>query len=280
MNAVVENLIFDVGLHSGEDTDFYLKKGFSVVGFEAVPDLVEQATARFGKAIAEGRFHIVAGAIAPAAAGEKVAFYANPGNPIWGTIVADFASRNQLLGYPSERIEVPRVDMAEMFKLHGMPFYLKIDVEGADRLILEELKKFKDRPQLLSLESEKVEIDKLRAEMDILRDLGYKKFKIVQQANIPGSKLRTRALDGQAFDYVFAYNTSGPFGEDLPTPWLTYAEALREYDAVFQRYKYFGDYSFVAKMPRTAQKIARTLYRIGTGHRGPLPGWFDTHASL
>ena len=28
------NLIYDVGLHHGQDTDFYLKKGFDVVAFE------------------------------------------------------------------------------------------------------------------------------------------------------------------------------------------------------------------------------------------------------
>lgn len=34
------NLIYDVGLHRGEDTDFYLKKGFHVVALEANPELV------------------------------------------------------------------------------------------------------------------------------------------------------------------------------------------------------------------------------------------------
>ena len=29
------NLIYDVGLHKGEDSEFYLKKGFRVVAIEA-----------------------------------------------------------------------------------------------------------------------------------------------------------------------------------------------------------------------------------------------------
>ena len=28
------SIIFDIGMHRGEDTDFYLKKGFTVVGVE------------------------------------------------------------------------------------------------------------------------------------------------------------------------------------------------------------------------------------------------------
>jgi hypothetical protein len=45
--AYKANLIFDVGLHKGEDTDFYLRKGFRVVAFEAHPDLILNCEVRF-----------------------------------------------------------------------------------------------------------------------------------------------------------------------------------------------------------------------------------------
>jgi hypothetical protein len=32
----VANLIFDLGSHNGQDSDFYLKKGFTVVAVEAI----------------------------------------------------------------------------------------------------------------------------------------------------------------------------------------------------------------------------------------------------
>ena len=44
------------------------------------------------------------------------------------------------MGYDSEKIEVPRVEMGEVFRTFGIPFYLKIDVEGVDRLALDALK--------------------------------------------------------------------------------------------------------------------------------------------
>lgn len=44
MNA---QLIYDVGGHLGEDTDFYLKKGFKVVAIEANPGLAERLSERF-----------------------------------------------------------------------------------------------------------------------------------------------------------------------------------------------------------------------------------------
>jgi FkbM family methyltransferase len=281
MPAVVENLIFDLGFHSGEDTDFYLKKGFSVVGIEANPDLVANATVRFKEALRQGRLHLICGAIAPPSAGEKVDFYANPNNTEWGTIMPDWSSRNEILGYSSQRIEVPRVDIADVFRSHGVPFYLKIDVEGVDRLILEELYSVECLPRYVSVESEKIDFAELGREMELLKGLGYKKFNVVQQSSIPGTKLKTRTIDGQEFEYVFAQHSSGCFGGDLSSPWLTYTEALEAYRVVFQRYKYFGDNSIVLRrLPKTAQQLARMLYRLATGYRGPLPGWFDTHASL
>jgi hypothetical protein len=33
-----EDLIYDIGMHQGEDTEFYLQKGFNVIAFEADPD--------------------------------------------------------------------------------------------------------------------------------------------------------------------------------------------------------------------------------------------------
>ena len=39
----VSDLIMDVGMHRGEDAEFYLKKGFRVVGVEANPELVADA---------------------------------------------------------------------------------------------------------------------------------------------------------------------------------------------------------------------------------------------
>ena len=60
-----ENLVYDVGLHKGEDTDFYLRKGYSVIGIEANPKLIASATTCFQDAIARGRLHLIEGAVAP-----------------------------------------------------------------------------------------------------------------------------------------------------------------------------------------------------------------------
>ena len=52
------NLIFDVGMHKGEDTHYYLLKGFDVVAFEADPNLVQFSKRRFKKEIDQKRLII------------------------------------------------------------------------------------------------------------------------------------------------------------------------------------------------------------------------------
>ena len=51
------NLIFDVGMHKGEDTDFYLNKGFYIVGFEADPELIVFCKNRFKNEIEKKKTH-------------------------------------------------------------------------------------------------------------------------------------------------------------------------------------------------------------------------------
>ena len=37
-------LIYDIGLHRGEDTAYYVARGFNVIAIEANPDLVAECT--------------------------------------------------------------------------------------------------------------------------------------------------------------------------------------------------------------------------------------------
>jgi FkbM family methyltransferase len=147
MTDLKPNLIYDVGLHRGEDTDFYLKKGFNVIALEADPKLVAQCKIRFQDAITCGRLRIIEGAIAPQSVGERVTFYRNPSVSAWGTVEKTWAERNARLGHSSEEIELPRVEITEVYRAVGIPFYLKIDVEGVDSLVLKGLKQFEARPR-------------------------------------------------------------------------------------------------------------------------------------
>jgi len=274
--AYQSDLIFDVGLHRGEDTDFYLKKGFRVAAFEADPDLVAHCKTRFRDAIAGGRLEIVEGAIAPETAGGRLAFYKNLEKSVWGTIDASWAERNAKMGARSVRVEVARVDVVEAFRTLGVPFYLKVDIEGADHLVLEGLHRLKDRPRYISIEAEAVEFPRLAAQLDVLRDLGYHSFKPVQQARMPRTQIATTTLGGVPLYYVFGDSASGPFGDDLPGAWLSYDQCLGEYQKIFSHYRLFGDNAALSRLPG-GKEITRLL---GWMRGKPMVGWYDTHAKL
>jgi hypothetical protein len=163
-----------------------------------------------------------------------------------------------------------------LFRTHGIPFYLKIDIEGADHLVLEELQEFNDRPRYVSMEAEKIDFARLTAELETLKDLGYIAFKPVQQESIPGTAIETTTLRGERLHHSFEQASSGPFGDDLSGSWLTYDECLRRFRAIFWLYRLFADDGLLPRMPG-GMKVMGALARV---YRRPLPGWYDIHAKL
>jgi FkbM family methyltransferase len=262
-----QDLIFDAGIHLGEDTDFYIKKGYRVVAIEANPQLVEYRKTRFLSQITNGTLDIISGAIARNRNDGIVPFYLNR-NSVWGTIEEGWMVRNEKLGAPSTKIEVQAINIHSLFQQYGTPHYIKIDIEGQDLTVLSALKTSSELPTFLSIESDKVSFENLTKELDAFVELGYKKFKIVQQATIPGSNVKTETLDGTQLDYTFPLHSSGAFGEDLIGKWLSYDEALRVYRLIFVNYQLYGDNSLLRKLRPWDPWAMRN------------PGWYDTHASL
>jgi FkbM family methyltransferase len=85
------NLIYDVGMHLGEDTAYYLKKGFKVIAFEADPNLILECKNRFQNELNNGKLIIVEGAIVDFSKAESqieyVSFYKNKSVSVWGTAI-------------------------------------------------------------------------------------------------------------------------------------------------------------------------------------------------
>src|SRR5215469_13950329 len=100
-------LIYDVGAHLGEDTDFYLRKGFKVLAVEANATLAERLRERFRSSLHGGSLSVLQAAIAEHSG--EVDFYVNESESVWGTIRPDWAKRNARLGAPSKLNRVKSV---------------------------------------------------------------------------------------------------------------------------------------------------------------------------
>jgi FkbM family methyltransferase len=268
------DLIFDVGLHLGEDTAYYLKKGYRVVAFEANPDLVDTVSKRFAQEIEENRLRVVWGAVTSNPRSE-VTFFRHPSKSVWGTVDEEWVERNAGRG-ESAATEVPGVDFAQALSTYGVPWYMKIDIEGADRHCLETLLSFEERPAFVSIESEKREWSKLVEEIDLLTQLGYDRFAVRQQEGLHRARRPHQSIDlrGGWIEHRFEEHSSGAFGEDVKG-WMTREKALETYRRIFRRYNLLGDHSALQRVPGGFVLLKAVSRLSGV----PLPGWYDTHAA-
>jgi FkbM family methyltransferase len=269
---LVPDLVFDVGLFRGEDTVYYLRKGFRVVAFEAQPQLVDAGRERFAAEIADGRLQIVPGAIT-AEPRDSVTFFTHSRMAAWGTTQRHRAQRNEVMG-GSVPLTVPAVDFAACLHDYGVPHYLKIDIEAADMLCLEALRDLEpqQRPPYVSIEAESDSWAGVVRQFDLLEWLGYSRFAIVQQGNIGGRVDEITTRDGRTIPYRFEMFSSGPFGEDLTAPWLDKREAMRRYRRILPAL--IAAHAF-DQLPKGTE----IRYVAAALVRRPLPGWFDIHAA-
>lgn len=209
------NIIFDIGMHTGEDTAFYLAKGFRVVAVDASVALVRAGEARFAEQIKAGLLTIRHAAIAR----ERgiVQFHVHATEPQWSSLFPD--------RHPGDRhqtVSVPAMGLDDVIAEHGTPYYCKIDIEGADGIALDTLARCRERPQYISVEySGPTHVDQLLS-------LDYKRFLLVDQHVVQANQgLTERQFEGNRINWTFGLASSGPFGRDLPDESWTDAETAK-----------------------------------------------------
>jgi FkbM family methyltransferase len=249
---MVDDLIFDVGFHHGQDTAHYLSRGFRVVAVEANPELAELGRHRYAQEIQAGRLIVEDVAIAPH--NGSATLWVNEHNDEWSSIdqavgARDGSGRGEVspraAGGAVHPVEVNAVTFEGLLARYGVPYYLKIDIERADVHCIRALDP-RDLPAYLSIEAHSLEY------FCILHQLGYRDFKCVDQErhNLAPMPLTNETLVGRTVrlldHYVtagrreaghrlgrtegpFPLGSSGPFGEDTPGPWLPLEDAVYDW---------------------------------------------------
>ncbi|RWC46365.1 MAG: FkbM family methyltransferase [Mesorhizobium sp.] len=256
------DLVYDVGMHNGDDTAFYVSQGYRVVAIEADPAQAEAQRKRFAAEIEKGQVHVVEAAIGPSHGQSSFWISSNPE-------FNSFDRQNaEMCNNTSHEIQVTCRPMNDILAEFGTPFYLKVDIETADHFCLEALDP-NDLPQFVSFEKSRLE------DLFFMHNLGYSRFKLIaqedfrqlsyspDQANKWSRNLRPlrsrvrRMLGRRAPENVAkkrsAYGSSGPFGDETDGPW------------------------------RQMNEIAFTWLAFDLGHTGdPDPvwhDWFDVHCA-
>jgi hypothetical protein len=173
-----------------------------------------------------------------------VAFYTVPGKDDWGSLDQATAQKGV---QQSVRIEVDTIDLASLFNAHGVPHYLKCDLEGGDAILLDQLTRDQRRPRFVSVEMS------AGNEGTLLAACGYSLGQIVNQWMHAFKQPPKPASEGTFVPVQFTGEMSGLFGRELPAAkW----RPMTEIDGIYRRWKDLHDMD---------DDLA--------------PGWLDLHAA-
>jgi FkbM family methyltransferase len=256
---VKDDLVFDVGANNGDDTAHYLSRGYRVVAVEANPALAARCRDRFGAEIKSGRVVVEEVGIWPSR--ETRTFYVNDANDHHSSFFDESGQRSG----EWHPVQVECLPFRDLLEKHGVPYYLKVDIESADQWCLRDLTA-DDKPAYVSVEAHRGWY------LALLFAVGYNAFKCVNQQthNKPyapagnetlrgrlttrSRRLRRRVRSRLALRAPqFPRGSSGPFAEETPGDWRNFEATMYDY----------------------------LHYRLGQEKHGTLDfaSWYDFHAT-
>jgi len=168
-------LVFDIGAHVGDRTASFLRLGARVVALEPQPRVFRALRLIHGRAPGA----VLRCEAAGARAGE-IGMRVNSANPTVSTASGDLiAAASSAAGWEGEvwdrTIRVPVTTLDLLIAEHGMPDFVKIDVEGHE---LEVLRGLSAPVQALSFEFTTIQREVALACIDRLWELGRFEFNV------------------------------------------------------------------------------------------------------
>jgi FkbM family methyltransferase len=276
---IMSDLIFDVGCNNGDDTDFYLRKGFRVVAIDADRDLCDQVSRRFAAEITTGQCEVIYGAVGERS-GELVEFYVCD-RPDWNTCDLAFVERNEKAGVVYRRVSVPTINVAELMEARGVPYYLKIDVEGADTIPLKTMVGRKVVPTYTSVEIAQHDRAEGLEQIRLLKRLGYTGFNFFNQGMRASVKAPNPAREGKYAEFDAGAVTTGLFGKELGGRWMDPSAAERRFAGIHERYVLFRDNKLYSKNGMFGGTLLSKAHNRFRRHvLGDPVAWYELHARM
>ena len=254
-------LVYDIGLHDGRDTWRYLREGCHVVALDANPVMCATAEANFQDYVRTGQLKVINRGVA--AHRGKLEFWVCDDVSEWSSFNPQLASR---CGSRHHAITVECIPILDIIDEFGIADYMKIDIEGYDRVCIEGLSNNTTSKYI------SIELDHFQGDQDIRRlfELGYRDFKIIcqndswKQVTIKNiwyyNQLAKRRLILRCWRRLRRATSlclsgrrlgeSGPWGEMTSGPWHSVDHA---------------------------QFVWRVLHELGERF-GSSGGWYDIHA--
>jgi FkbM family methyltransferase len=212
-------IIYDFGANNGDDLPYYLRKADIVVAVEADPSLCKVMNERFRNEIVSGRAFIENCVIAVDAKSETL-FYIHKSSHVLNQFPRP--SESELNSYTE--VVLPARSPVSIIQQYGQPYYIKIDIEHYDQVVLENLFANNICPPYISAESHTVDVFCI-----FVAQGHYRSFKIIDGKTVHDTYHRVPIQDnlGNVETFSFPFHAAGPFGEDVKGEWLSAENCMK-----------------------------------------------------
>jgi FkbM family methyltransferase len=209
-NSNQKKIIFDFGSNNGQNLSYFLEKAEIVVCVEANTILTEKIKKRFDRHINNNSLFIENFGLSEIDGVKD--FYISKQNDVLSTLIPPQNKENY------QRITIPTTTPSNIIKKYRNKLslneieYIKIDVEGYDHIILDDLFKNNIYPKYISAEVHDSIV------INLILNSPYKSFKFSEGTEIGNNIKKIEFLNHKQENVKidFVQHSSGPYGDDIP----------------------------------------------------------------
>jgi len=213
-------IIFDIGANKGQNLNYFLDKADIVIAFEANSNLVEKIKLDFKQFIDNKKLIVENVALIDDENIKKIDFYISKVNDVLSTLYPDDISKFYKQSVRCEKASSLIKKLLKSYNISEIE-YIKIDIEGADKLVLDDLLKNNILGKNLSIECHESEV------LELLLNSPYKSFKFVENRDlIFKQNIEVTTKNNNKKIINFDIHSSGPYGEDIPGDYYSKSSIL------------------------------------------------------
>ena len=190
----MKKIIYDIGSNDGKNIEYFLKKSDIVVAIDANPLLIENIKNKFSNYIKGKKLFVENYAIYDQD-DLYLNFFIHKNHNVLSTIIdiKNSPEDKDIKNYYTIKIKSKKI--SSIISKYGEPYYIKIDIEGADHLAINDLYINNIHPEYISSE-----IHDIRCVDLILKNKKYNYFNLVEGSSVNTIYNNTKILVNNKFE--------------------------------------------------------------------------------